>query len=196
MQDKDSKKRQEGATNAQRITVKANEFLLVDKNNNVRGAFGMGPDNHPQIMLRGEDRIPWFIVDIHDNAPAMWLFDKEGRPRFELHLDEDGDEVSLSMKSGNGTTRVFIGMSETGSSHIVLHDAEERMRAVVAYFPSDVSKNATTKIALFNAQGGESAGLMAVDGLPGLLDVGVVREQSHQKTDQDSKPDKSPPSQR
>ena len=183
MPEKHSKKRQEGATKAQRITVRAHEFLLVDKDNNVRGAFGMGPDNHPQIMLRGENRIPWFIVNIHDNAPAMWLFDKEGRPRFELHLDEYGDEVTLSMKDGNGVARVLVGMAETGSSHIVLQDAEKRMRAVVAYFPSDAFKPATTKIALLNAQGDESAGLMAVDGLPGLLKVGIVREQSHQETE-------------
>jgi hypothetical protein len=193
MLEKASEERQDGATNAQKITVKANEFVLVDKDNNVRGAFGMGPDNHPQIVLRGENRIPWFIVNIHDNSPAMWLFDKKGRPRFQLSLNQDGDAVTLRMNDGNGTTRVSIGMFEPEGSHIVLQDAEGQMRAVVAYGPSGVSTKGTTKIALFNAQGDKSADLTAADGHPGLLDVGIVREQSHQKTDQDSKPDQSPP---
>jgi hypothetical protein len=189
MPEEKSEKPQGGATDTQRITVKANEFLLVDRDDNVRGAFGMGPDNHPQIVFLSEKKIPWFIVNMHDNAPAMWLFDKKGRPRFEVHLDQGGDEVALRMKDGNGRVRVLIGMSEPGSCHIVLRDAEERTRAVVAYYSLEVSTTKTTEFALFDAQGDRSAVLTAVDGRPGLLKVGIVRGQIHQKTDQDSKPD-------
>src|SRR5262245_22493374 len=146
MSEKRSEKRQEGATNAQKVTVKANEFVLVDKDNNVRGAFGMDPDNQPQLVLLSGKKTPWFTVNVCDNAPAMWLFDKEGQPRFELHLDEYGDEVTLSLKDSNGVVRVLVGMSERGSSHLVLHDPEDRMRAVVAHFPSRVSTKGTSKI--------------------------------------------------
>jgi hypothetical protein len=125
----------------------------------------------------------------------MYLLDKEGRPRFQLNLDQDEDAVTLNMRDGNGTTRVLIGTSEPEGSHIVLHDAEGQMRAMVAYGPKGVSTKGTTKIALFNEQGDKSAVLVAEDGRPGLLKVGIVREQSRQKTGQDSKPDQSPPSQ-
>jgi hypothetical protein len=190
---KESEERQDGATNAQKVTVKANEFVLVDKDNNVRGAFGMDPNNQPQIILLSENQNPWFGVGVFNNTPAMWMFDKKGRPRVELRLHQDNDGVALSMKDGNGVTRVLVGMFEPDSSHIVLQDAEDRMRAVVSYGPSGITTNGKSIISLLNAQGEESAGLTAVDGHPSQFNVGIVREQNHQETDQDSRPDQSPP---
>ena len=91
--------------------VKAEKFVLVDKDGKERGVLGMD-DNRPYNMLRGREI-----------GPHLALFDMDGKKRIELALWPEGSP-SLFLMDRNGERRASLVVGPDGLSKLILFDED------------------------------------------------------------------------
>src|SRR6266699_1124343 len=85
--------------------VEATHVIVRDLDGNVRVQLGCGPDGNPQLRLMAPDGTPRLVAGVCDGVPGLWLFDRQGQPRVELSLDDDGDTAALHLKDAAGVLR-------------------------------------------------------------------------------------------
>ena len=96
---------------ASKNIVKAEEFVLVDKDGKERAVLGTG-ENDLFNMLRGREV-----------GPHLVLIDKDGKRRIELALWPEGSP-SLFLMDRNGEPRASLAVGPDGLSRLILLDED------------------------------------------------------------------------
>ncbi len=91
--------------------VKAEKFVLVDKDGKERAVLGMG-ENDPYAMLSGREV-----------GPHLALMDRDGKRRIELALWPEGSP-SLFLMDRNGEPRASLAVGPDGLSKLILFDED------------------------------------------------------------------------
>lgn len=143
-------------------TIEARNFVLRDREGNVKGLWETDPNGMPVLSLHdkhGSNRAEFRFRP--DGSPVLHFLDRDGRERMLVGIDVDG-AASLALIGKRGKERVCLGIAKDGWSTLSFYDPDlknllsldvhptgvARMRAIgkdgkVAYLVSNRANNNT-----------------------------------------------------
>jgi hypothetical protein len=103
-------------------TVSAQQFMIRDRDGNVRGVWGTGEDGTVRLALsdpEGRQRVRLSLLD--DGSAGISLADSADRKLAVLGLLSD-NTTTLALTDPAGIPRAVLGVSANGSSNLVFAD--------------------------------------------------------------------------
>jgi hypothetical protein len=102
--------------------VRANSFLLVDKDGKPRADLGLLTDGNPALTFYDKERKPRAILGVaNDGSPVLFFIDKNGKRRAGLTTSAAGSP-DLKLSDKDGKPRAILGVSVEGEPSLILSD--------------------------------------------------------------------------
>ena len=102
--------------------VIAEQFRLVDKEGNLRGAIGLSGKEAPKLWFYDEGGTPRIGMVLSDKGvPTLEFSDGVGKPRIGMNLSDKG-VPTLGLYDEVGTPRLGMVLSDKGGPGLVLCD--------------------------------------------------------------------------
>jgi hypothetical protein len=109
--------------------IESHQFLVRDKDGNVRGAFGALDDGTLRLSLQAAgSRAAVTLTSLKGGASGLTFTDSTGKARGVLGLLPD-ETASLTFGDRNGQTRSALSLNPEGSATLVFADRTGAMRA-------------------------------------------------------------------
>jgi hypothetical protein len=109
--------------------IESHQFLVRDKDGNVRGAFGALDDGTLRLSLQAAgSRAAVTLTSLNGGASGLTFTDSTGKARGVLGLLPD-ETASLTFGDRNGQTRSALSLNPEGSATLVFADRTGAMRA-------------------------------------------------------------------
>lgn len=110
-------------------SVEARQFVVRDRDGNVRGAWGFGDDGALRLVLQNQaDQRSVKLNLLPDGTSGLTFADSIGNPRMVLALLPDATG-SLAFADESGRTRSAYGINPNGSVSLVFADQRGNTRA-------------------------------------------------------------------
>jgi hypothetical protein len=118
--------------------IEANEFILKDKDGNLRGLLGFADNGEPRLTLLGSKGLSVVEVGLRHPAgnPGVVLTDAAGQFRAGILLDEAGNP-SFTIHGRNGKARLGLFAEEGNATGVVVFDEAETPRLRVLWQQDD-----------------------------------------------------------
>lgn len=153
--------------------VRAERFILVDKDGREQGVFGFTQGGHPGLR----------IGPVEGGMTAELQIDRSGMPRFGL-MDDQGRAIVgigvleknlpvIVLKGPNGERQVAMTVSKDGTPYVGLYDSEKRARSE---WKLDANGN---PVLVLRDQKGQGRGLFGVVG-PGIAAMSLMNPQGRE----------------
>jgi hypothetical protein len=147
--------------------ITAQKFLLVDSHGKTRGLFSVTPKGVAQVaVFDGTGTLRAGLGVGSDGAPALGIYNHDGKPRVEIGLNSGVARVVLF--DADAKAQTWLGVTNDGQAGIGLNDKQGNARASLS-----VAASGSPTLRLYD-QTRSRVGLdVTPEGLPGLALLGT-----------------------
>ncbi len=121
-------------------TIEARNFVLRDREGNVKGLWETDPNGMPVLSLHdkhGSNRAEFRFRP--DGSPVLHFLDRDGRERMLVGIDVDG-AASMALIGKRGKERVCLGIAKDGWSTLSFYDPDLKNLLSLDVHPTGVAR--------------------------------------------------------
>lgn len=121
-------------------TIEARNFVLRDREGNVKGLWETDPNGMPVLSLHdkhGSNRAEFRFRP--DGSPVLHFLDRDGRERMLVGIDLDG-AASMALIGKRGKERVCLGIAKDGWSTLSFYDPDMKNLLSLDVHPTGVAR--------------------------------------------------------